>query len=72
MRRIPGVLVLLALLVAGCAEETGGGTEIANPSATFCVDQGGEYSLEDETCTLPDGRVVDAWDYYRSETGSAD
>jgi putative hemolysin len=56
----------LALLIGGCGSDDG--ASIANPSAAFCEDQGGTYSLDDETCTLPDGTVVDAWDYYREQT----
>jgi putative hemolysin len=63
-------VVVVVVMLAGCGGGAGGDdAEIANPSATFCGEQGGVYSLEDETCTLPDGSVVDAWDYYRSQTG---
>jgi putative hemolysin len=65
---LPAV-VALSLLAPGCGTEPEGDAEIANPSAVFCEEQGGTYSLDDETCTLTDGSVVDAWDYYR-ELGS--
>jgi putative hemolysin len=55
------------LMLAGCGSDADE-TQVANPSAVFCEQQGGTYSLQDETCTLPDGSVVDAWDYYRSQT----
>lgn len=68
-------MLLAFLLLGGCTAEPGGedgtdgGAQLANPSAVFCEDQGGTYSLDDETCTLPDGSVVDAWDYYREQHG---
>jgi len=75
-RRVAGLLVpavLTLLMVAACTvghdeDGTDGGAQLANPSAVFCEDQGGTYSLDDETCTLPDGSVVDAWDYYREQS----
>jgi putative hemolysin len=47
--------------------------ELANPAATFCVEQGGTYALSQPdgsggTCTLSDGRVVDAWDFLRANS----
>ncbi len=45
---------------------------IANPSATFCIEQGGTYDIrKDEDggaygmCILADGTEVNAWEYYR-------
>ena len=45
---------------------------IANPSATFCIEQGGTYDIrKDENggaygmCILADGTEVNAWEYYR-------
>lgn len=64
--RWAAVVVALVLLV-GCGPDDG--SRLPNPSAVFCEDQGGTYSLEDETCTLPDGDVVDAWDYFRERAG---
>ena len=64
------VVVAVAALAAGCGSDTTDEpTQIANPSAVFCEEQGGTYSLADGTCTLPDGSVVDAWDHYRARTG---
>ncbi|PST91236.1 hypothetical protein C9I91_09005 [Photobacterium jeanii] len=45
---------------------------MANPSAVFCEEQGGQYFLNDEgeikagSCKLTDGKVVEAWEYYRA------
>ncbi|MBO9446608.1 DUF333 domain-containing protein [Ruegeria sp. R14_0] len=46
---------------------------LANPAATFCIEQGGQYEIQDGengqsgTCTLPDGSKQDAWEYFRAE-----
>lgn len=48
-----------------------GSIEPPNPAAQFCVDQGGEYLLDEGQCQLEDGTVVDAWEYFR-EHGPAD
>ncbi len=45
---------------------------IPNPAAVFCVDQGGEYLLDSGECRLPDGSVVDAWEYYRENVEKAE
>ncbi len=48
-------------------------SQLPNPSAVYCIEQGGTYSTEDGTdgqrglCTLSDGRVVDAWEYFREQ-----
>jgi hypothetical protein len=44
---------------------------LPNPVAVFCVEQGGQYQVENldtgarPACRFPDGRVVDAWEYFR-------
>ena len=74
------VAVLLALAVPWrqvleTEEPTGGGiggTGIANPASTFCIEQGGQLELVDEAdgqvgyCNLPDGRRIEEWEFYRS------
>lgn len=82
------VLLVMALLLAVAVpwaqifemEETGGtggglgggGTGMANPASTFCIDQGGTLEIVDEPdgqvgyCVLPDGTRVEEWAYYRS------
>ncbi|MBB1314582.1 DUF333 domain-containing protein [Aliivibrio sp. SR45-2] len=37
-----------------------------NPAATYCIDQLGAYNLDNSTCTLKNGEMVDAWDFFRS------
>ncbi len=61
----------MLIVAAGC----GTGTEndeprIANPAAVFCEEQGGSVAGEEPMCELPDGSVVDAWEYYRSQAGA--
>ena len=44
---------------------------LPNPAAAFCVKSGGQYQADDRVtgarsvCRLPDGRVVDAWEFFR-------
>jgi putative hemolysin len=38
-----------------------------NPAATYCTDNGGQYDMEQDTCTLSDGTVCDAWAYVNEE-----
>ena len=46
-------------------------TQLANPAATFCIESGAQYEIRDGdngqsgVCILPDGREVDAWEYFR-------
>ncbi|WP_159089095.1 amidohydrolase family protein [Tateyamaria sp. Alg231-49] len=50
-----------------------GSTQLANPAAVYCIEQGGTYSIENTDegqrgwCTLSDGTVVDAWEYFREQ-----
>ncbi len=58
-----------------CTVGCGTGTEndeprIANPAAVFCEEQGGAVSGDEPMCELLDGSIVDAWEYYRSQTGA--
>ena len=48
-------------------------TTMANPVATFCIENGGDYQIrknddgsEYGVCVLSDGTEVDAWDYLRA------
>ena len=51
-------------------------TKLANPAATFCIAEGGSYAIVDGAdgthgvCTLPGGREVDAWEYFRERHSS--
>jgi putative hemolysin len=65
--------VMMALVVfAGCGSESDADTDtdapgLANPAAVFCEEQGGVTSGPEPMCELPDGSVVDAWEFYRAE-----
>jgi|MudIll2142460700_1097286.scaffolds.fasta_scaffold05188_2 hypothetical protein len=49
---------------------------LPNPAAVFCVEKGGQYQIENHAtgarsvCRFPDGRVVDAWDFFRQNQGA--
>ncbi len=70
---------LAALILAATAGLAG--TAVAavvglpNPAAVFCVEKGGQYQIESSTtgarsvCRFPDGRVVDAWEFFRQNQG---
>ncbi|WP_170558753.1 putative hemolysin [Ruegeria atlantica] len=63
---------LLAPLAA-CEQAPDQPVGLANPAATFCIEQGGQYEIQDGEngqtgiCTLPDGSKKDAWEYFRAE-----
>lgn len=61
------MLPVLAQTDGGTAQEPVG---LPNPAAVFCAGQGGQYLLDSGQCLLPDGTTVDAWDYFRSHSGS--
>ncbi|EEE39126.1 conserved domain protein [Rhodobacteraceae bacterium KLH11] len=69
----PFIITALLALLAACDQSAGPSTELANPAATFCIEQGGEYQIQDGAdgqtgiCTLPDGSKQDAWDYFRAQ-----
>ncbi len=50
-------------------------TEIANPAAVYCEEQGGTVEIVDESdgqvgyCNLPDGTRIEEWEYFRSQAG---
>lgn len=52
-----------------------GDVGLANPASVYCVEQGGTVEIVDEEggqvgyCNLPDGRRVEEWELFRSETG---
>lgn len=62
---------LLLIPLAACEPASDNSAQLANPAATFCVESGGEYRIVDGAdgqtgrCTLPDGRDLDAWEYFR-------
>ena len=70
MPRSPKLILSLILI---CSGNTAMATNVSNPAAVFCVDQGGSYSILDSAegqrgiCKLANGREVDAWSYFRDE-----
>lgn len=47
-------------------------TTMANPAATFCIENGGAYEIREDDagnklgyCILSDGTEVDAWEFIR-------
>lgn len=80
-RRVGRIVLVAALAaaVASCGDDDSpsNGTDpvstdsvgLANPAAVFCEEQGGTTYGPEPMCELPDGTVVDAWEYFRAETG---
>jgi hypothetical protein len=64
---------------AGLAGSAAAATAVGlpNPAAAFCAEKGGTYHIENRAegtrsiCRLPDGRVVDAWAFYRESLTGA-
>jgi putative hemolysin len=63
------VVAALGLSGAACGDDESD-TRLPNPAAVYCEEQGGTVSGPEPMCELPDGTVVDAWEYYRNETQS--
>ena len=46
--------------------------KLANPAAEYCAEQGGTSKIDQTAagavgyCLLPDGRVIDEWEYFRA------
>jgi putative hemolysin len=60
-----------ALLFAGaCGDDNDQDPGVPNPAAAYCEQRGGTTSGPEPMCELPDGSIVDAWDFYRTETDS--
>lgn len=66
--------VLSLALLSGCgADESAPSAEIANPASEHCVEKGGKLEIvgsesgEKGMCHLPDGRVVEEWELFRSD-----
>lgn len=69
------MLIFLVVPLSGCIDYANN-SKIANPAAVYCRDQGYEYKIRtDESesqygvCIFEEGRVCDAWEYYRGECG---
>ena len=67
-----GLVVLLALwslTLAGCNKTNTPteNTQIANPAAVYCEEQGGTLQLEEWLCIFSDGSYCEEWSYFRNE-----
>ena len=84
VQRVVHVLTVSAVVVGmaacggdGASDDDGDdpSTQIANPASVFCVEQGGEVEIVDETdgqvgyCNLPDGTRIEEWAYFNEQTG---
>lgn len=63
----------MSISLAACVSNNTQSSTIANPASTFCVQQGGQVSIETDKnqhqygiCTLPNGHKTEEWDYFRS------
>ena len=59
------IATLILLLAGGCGSDSDD-SQVPNPAAVFCEKQGGTTSGPEPMCELPDGTIVDAWEYFRS------
>lgn len=63
------------VLLAGCAASPSANkpAALANPASTYCVEQHGTVEIRKEAkgevgyCHLPDGRVIEEWELFRSK-----
>lgn len=66
------------LVETAVAKLDGTTPELANPASVYCVVQGGRVDIVDEAggqvgyCELPDGRRIEEWEYYRSQTTTSE
>lgn len=68
-----------AVVLAACVSKNTEKSEkigMANPASEFCAKQGGRLEPKKDTqgneyalCHLPDGTVVEEWEYFRSKNG---
>ena len=69
--------LILPLAVMACAPKPAADKPIgmANPASVHCVKAGGRVEIRKETagevgyCHLPDGRVIEEWQFFRSAQG---
>jgi len=65
---ILSLFLIGSVLVSGCTNNNN--SQLANPSATFCVEQGYEYEIRDGVngqsgfCLFDDGTECEGWAYY--------
>ena len=75
------LLLFISFFIVACTApaKNHGLVKIANPSSEYCVSIGGmAFSKKDSTgneigyCKLPDGQIVDAWDFFRKNNSPRD
>ena len=60
------------LLLSSCASGGSSATQIPNPASQYCLQVGGKHHVKSNAsgqtgyCRLPDGRLVNEWEFYRS------
>ena len=70
-RTLLAVVGLSALAACDESSTTDSTAQLANPAATYCIESGAQYEIRDGdngqsgVCILPDGREVDAWEFFR-------
>lgn len=63
------ILALPVLALTACAAA---GPDMPNPASRFCQDLGGQSQIratgqgQQGFCLMPDGRLIDEWDLWRS------
>ena len=69
------LIILFIIIVSGCTQQQEPEeTEISNPSAVYCVEQGYVYDIRTDTtggqrgyCIFSDGSECEGWGFYRGE-----
>lgn len=65
------IVLLSIVLIAGCTVQDN--TQLANPSAVYCEEQGYTYEIRNTPdgqtgfCVFDDGSECDGWDYHDGE-----
>jgi putative hemolysin len=77
--------LLIAIIAASCSQGSAPSDSVspttsdsvmgvANPASQYCLEQGGELDLVDETagqvgyCILPDGTRIEEWELFNSQS----
>lgn len=70
-----GVIAMTSFLGACATNYPSKTAEVANPASEFCVKQGGKSEIRKDqngdeygVCVLPDGQVVEKWEYFRKHS----
>lgn len=74
------VTLILPLAVMACAPKPANEPAVgmANPASVHCVKAGGRVEIRKEAagetgyCHLPDGRVIEEWQFFRAAQGKSD